>query len=457
MNNNDYESLSPGKLAAFDDELEFLDSIKNEARRVKVDKGHSWVVRFLPVELGAGRRFYGRIAQHWIQRRPIVCPRFTHPDFGGQKDAPCRLCDETERLNRAANRTVSTYGFKCRSNPQWLTYTLVFEKDDGRGNNQVVKGDDRWNPYEFWLNKSIFEYVYSLYRRGLDRGSQHSILDLVSGNDFLVTMTSRELKIQREDSRPITNPENSEKFQQIVDKIWSNIMLPKIQIPSDDEIEMAVQRLHDGVAGLRNEGRQRSGDYDNLGDDDNPPPRRSRDVDDNPPPRRSRDVDVDDDNRRGSGPSQTLAPAPRQAALPSRSVEQLTVASPARVSATKTLPPPPMSRQVQAPPSVSRLVSGGPPAVAQMTTAPHGGQPAAVSGPAVSSVDDDENVTVEETDLAPEALEVPPDVTQDEHGEPPPPIAPPPITAGARSPINKDRLRRGIAAARAGKYPLRLP
>src|SRR5437879_2927015 len=89
--------------------LEFMRDLENErkiaaqgnkVRRVKIEEGESWLVRFLPYPMNKEGRFYARIAHHWIRRKPVLCIRNTGPAFGGDPAYDCPICAVVERLHQ---------------------------------------------------------------------------------------------------------------------------------------------------------------------------------------------------------------------------------------------------------------------------------------------------------------------------------------------------------------------
>ena len=80
--------VDPKILARMKKDMSFINS-RLSSPRIKLEKGHSIVVRFLPARLGPDKMWYARVAQHWLNEVPITCPRLTGDDFGGALDAYC--------------------------------------------------------------------------------------------------------------------------------------------------------------------------------------------------------------------------------------------------------------------------------------------------------------------------------------------------------------------------------
>lgn len=129
MNRSTPTKIDPEMLGELNYEQQFTQSISSARRQVKIEKGKSWRIRYLPAKLGPKHTFFARIAKHWLATKPILCPRQTSPAFGGDPDAFCPVCDKSNELNDSANQAESQLGYEVRSAPQWLVYCVVFEKD----------------------------------------------------------------------------------------------------------------------------------------------------------------------------------------------------------------------------------------------------------------------------------------------------------------------------------------
>lgn len=197
-----------------------------------------WLIRFLPAKLGPKGTWFARVAQHWLSMKPIICPRNTSPDFGGDPDADCPCCDVAARLNESPDPDVSKFGFKAFGQPQWLTYCVVFEKDGTVQNMREVL-----LPYEFAHYKSSFEELMAFYKAGLRR-SPDSVFDYRIGNDFVVTRTGKGMKLDKQDGGPIFDLKEPN-FKSYIEKIEAGIKLPKITIPTNDQLYIFSQKIQE--------------------------------------------------------------------------------------------------------------------------------------------------------------------------------------------------------------------
>jgi hypothetical protein len=427
-------NIDPNLLAMLDEEREFMSSTgRRQTARVKIPKGHSWLMRWLPVQLGPRKSFFARIAFHWINQRPILCVRNTGVDFGGNPESECLVCETSDKLNNHGSKKVQDIGYKARAVPQWLTYTLVFSKDDGDSDIQEIKGEERWKPQEYWLHKAVFEDIYSCYKK------RPSMLDLEKGCDFWVTNTKRGAKLDRQDPSPICR---LEKLQAIEEKIFSQIKFQSPGIPEEDAINDVVDKLNelafsrrgsdDDDRGDRRASRSRGDDTDRKsgdeyyrgesrsssreedGDDDSAEDRRetrrspradSDDSEDELTPRSASTRRVTSDEEKSPEESR---PKPRYYNEPTNSEDEGSERS-ERSAPRRVTPPPAMARS--APPARNYTPS--------------------------SSVDDEDNAPEEENDQVPPSPE-PVDDT-------PEPVQAPrsaPTTSG----LSK-RLRDGIRGA----------
>jgi len=234
MNTN----VNPQILAACDYEGQFLQAQSKGSRRVKIERGKMWLIRFLPAKLGPKGTWFARIARHWLSMKPIICPRNTSPDFGGDPDADCPCCDVATALNDSPDPEVSKFGFSAHAAPQWLTYCLVFEKD---GVAQPMR--EVLVPYEFNHYKSTFEELMAFFKAGLRR-SPDSVFDYRTGNDFVVTKTGKGMKLDKQDSGAIFELKDAN-YKSFIEKVEAGIKQPKVVIPTNEQLFIFSQKIQD--------------------------------------------------------------------------------------------------------------------------------------------------------------------------------------------------------------------
>jgi len=231
-------NVNPDILAACDYEGQYLQAQSKGSRRIKMERGKMWLIRFLPAKLGPKGTWFARIARHWLSMKPIICPRNTSPDFGGDPDADCPCCDVAQALNDSPDPEISKFGFSAHAAPQWLTFCLVFEKD---GVAQPMR--EVLVPYEFNHYKSTFEELMAFFKAGLRR-SPDSIFDYRTGNDFVVTKTGKGMKLDKQDAAPIFDPKEAN-FKSYIEKVEAGIKPPKIVIPTNEQLFIFSQKIQD--------------------------------------------------------------------------------------------------------------------------------------------------------------------------------------------------------------------
>ena len=443
-NQTDIEAaIEPNILAVLESEQAYVASTSRfgKHKRVKIPKGHEWLSRFLPVTLGPNNTFFARLAYHWIgpmsSRRPYPCRRHTAEDFGGDRNAQCEVCDAAEELNGSSDKRISSIGYKATAVPQWLMYCLIFEQSDGRDTTKIT-GDEQWQAWEFLHNKANFEDFISIYRKGLRR-CPLSVLDLVQGNDIWIKHTqTKGFTFEREDPMPIYEDyENTAKFQEIVNRIWSTIKFEPPQFPKPDALEKLALKLkefaEDGDEGNERGGEEEDGERSSRSSGGRSSRAPSRASAPTVPPRSASPAQAPVVAAPVVAAPVAKAPAPAPAA-PRVGPPAVSVAAPVAVSTAPAVAAPSAAVASAAPRVTPPRVT--PPVAA----APVAARPAAA--PTVSTVDDEEdNVTREPADPAPAAAELPPE-------QPAPPAdtaaaAPPRVAATGA--VLGDRISRGIA------------
>jgi len=309
---------------------------KRDDNNIKLEKeGDVWLIRFLPALLGIGERkkFYARIAQHWVNKRPHFCARMTPPEFGGHPDSNCPLCDLSTEIadsHRNRNRDVSMVGYRAQASSQWLTYALVWSKESKGQDAIVPEGDDRWQPYRFWLNKTNFEDMLEYWKRYRDKlilaknpASRLSIFDPDIGTDFFVKRTNNKITLQKDESRSIFDADYTDDDKAaLMEYIHSKIKMPTYNPLGSEEMNAACEKLEEAARKTEsNPAPRKARSYDGVEDapraSSRPPARPSA-----PPPRvpsrpPSRDS-VDDIEDQDAPPPRASRPPARPSAPPAR-------------------------------------------------------------------------------------------------------------------------------------------
>lgn len=243
-------AIDPEMLSQLNADDRYIQSNSRQARQVRMERGRIWKVRFLPAKLGPNKMWYARIAKHWLSKTPIFCPENTHPDFGGNPKFKCPVCAVSQTLNDSPDEQIGRFGYDCRGAAQWLTFCVVLEKDGA-----VMPIDEVVNPYEFWHYKNTWEELKGFFKSNASKGNPMSVLDYLQGFDFNVTKNANGMRLDKLDSVPIIDMAD-ENYQAYIDRIESRIRMPRLLIPTREElnvfagkVEDACQRLHEPEGG----------------------------------------------------------------------------------------------------------------------------------------------------------------------------------------------------------------
>jgi hypothetical protein len=280
-------NILPEILDGLEFESQFIQRTSGAQRRVvKLNRGDSWMLRFLPAKLGPNGRWYARIAKHWVNQRAIVCPRHTEEAYGGNPEAWCSVCDLSAHLNDERQDDVSKFGFKLRATPNWVTYCAVFEKAVQGGQAQAMSLPEVLQPYEFAHYKTTWEELTGFVKAGVRR-TPYSVLDFEKGNDFYVSKVAKGgMRLDKQDSAPIFDL-NDPKFDEHCQKLIAACKDPVVKIPDEkamDAFADKAQEEADNIARGRSAAGGRSGSRQSRDEDDLPPeddaPSRGRRYDD---------------------------------------------------------------------------------------------------------------------------------------------------------------------------------
>jgi hypothetical protein len=395
-------------------------SAKRDDHNVKLEKeGEVWLVRFLPAFLGVGerKRFFAPIAQHWVNKRPHFCARVTPPECGGDPDSHCALCDLSEDIRSSyenSNRDISTLGYKASASKQWLTYSLVWSKEAKGQEPWVAEGDEQWQPYRFWLNKTNFDDLLEYYKRFLQKrpDNRFSILDPEIGVDFIVKRANNKITLQKDEARSIY-PEGytKEDKENLLTYILDKIKMPTYRPLGSEEMDAACAKLEESVRKLESAPSRPRSSRPSV-DEDEDAPRRAPAPAPRPAPRPSAPARPaprhEAEAYEPEPPRPAPRPAPRQAApAPARPAPRpLPSAAPRSVPSAR--PPAqeiidadeiPFEFQDSQPEAPDEAPAPAPTPSSRLRQAGRQVEPEAPTRSRVeSSVDDDDNVTDEQRD-----------------------------------------------------------
>ncbi len=320
-------------MSAYEKETSLMSSMSPKVKRVKIDEGEAWLLRFLPIELPTTGLWYMRRAQHWLSREPLTCPHFTPEEYGGGEHLHCPVCDLYEELNSADHKKVRNLGYSIRPNTNYLTWCVVQEQEDARGNVNIVEGADLLKPYEYALYKDQFTQLVQWARRNARKGGGTAlgVIDLETGSDILASRGSKGTIFDKQEARPIFDLD--EDYDAKIATIWKAVKEPKISIPSEDQIEAFMAKVREKASYLEEQpeedtrDRRGGGRYDNDDDNRGRNSRRGAEDDDRSDSRGrgdSRDRNDDGGGRRSFAPrgraeeDARYEPAPRRTAAPTR-------------------------------------------------------------------------------------------------------------------------------------------
>jgi hypothetical protein len=358
MSNN----VSPNILDGLDYEHQFIQRTSGSQRRVvKLNRGDSWLLRFLPATLGPNARWYARIAKHWVNMRAIICPRHTEEAFGGHPEAYCSVCELAEHLNSERHEEVSKFGFKLRANANWVTYCAVFEKATQGGQSQPMALPEVLQPYEFAHYKTSWEELIGFVKAG-QRRCEKSVFDFEKGNDFHVSKTNKGLRLDKQDSGPIFDL-NDPNFDANCQKLLAACKDPVVKIPDEQAMDTFADKAQEeanniargrsGAAAGGRGARAPRGDEDDLPPEDDQPPARGGGGRQYAEPQQ----EAAPARARTAAPAPAAAPARRAAAPPAAAPARAAAAAPARAAAPAAAParraaapPPPPEPEQEAPP-----------------------------------------------------------------------------------------------------------
>ena len=333
---------TPEILALLREEEHHSKSAQRGERRIKLEKGKTWRIRFIPARLGPRETWFARIARHWVNFKPILCPVQTHPDFGGNPDAYCPACEMSVILNDSADDVVSKFGFKSRAGTQWLTYAIVQDMD-----GDEVTGTDLLNPYEMWHYQNTWDELKGFFKGSYTRGNPLSVLDYRRGNIFAITRTAKSTRLDKLDQCPIFD-DTDPAFESHIERVESLIKFPRLTIPTQEQLEAFAAKMEEAAYKTETGRRAPAVSDDPLTDNDDEPAAPARRPAPSPAPVVARAP-------RPATPApapvaaRPAAAAPRPAPAAARPAPAPAAARPAPAPALRPAPAPAAARPAPAP------------------------------------------------------------------------------------------------------------
>lgn len=219
----------------------------NRSTRVKIEKGHAWLVRFLPFPQGPQRTPFARYAQHWISGRPFECKRHTSPDFGGDPDAICPVCDISEQMhNEATDKADQDLFYKVQARISYRSYCLVFCKEKEGGDAQNSTDEEMLTAHEFNIPKTSFAQLAAKLERSKSRkgGSSAGLLDLETGTDLWAirdVKNSLTFDISQDGPGPIFTQDDN--YDAKLQRVWKQLKQPSFRFLPEDRLNTIADMI----------------------------------------------------------------------------------------------------------------------------------------------------------------------------------------------------------------------
>ncbi len=277
-------TVNPEILAALDEERGAMASSGRNFRQLTLKAGESALARFLPVEMGPKKTWFARIARHWgsVLKRPVLCVRQTSPNFGGNPEAPCLLCDLEAEFSQSRNKETQEDARRLGAYPRILTYLFVFETTDDRGHRLPTAQSELYVPNDYWVSKEGWKEIDHLWRRSLEKNPPFGFLDPVTGYDFTISRDRRNgYRHSREDPAPIEKNRSVDEMLSIIDKAFAKIKKVDTTPPTEEELEAMAAKVREKFESSerRPTGRGRGDSSVDRDEDDHRSSRRGDDAD----------------------------------------------------------------------------------------------------------------------------------------------------------------------------------
>jgi hypothetical protein len=296
----------------------------NKVTRIKIPKGHAWLIRFLPFAMGTRGLPYARLAQHWISSKPCYCKQHTSPEFGGDPNYECPICSVADNMyNQADNEADRDDFYSVQVRVVFTMYCVVIAKETDRGVREDSTFDEMLIPCEFNLPKTSFALLAQKIERSKARkgGSPNmGLLDLELGQDvWCIRDKMNALSFELSDDGPAPLYELNDQFDANVARLWKSMKQPNVKFLDDVRLnaiaDKVAERAFEKAASEMGEAYSNRGGSRTRGErHGGGSARGNRENDDEPRGRSSRGQSEPEISR------PTRRPAPPQTAAPSRSV-----------------------------------------------------------------------------------------------------------------------------------------
>lgn len=216
-------------------------SQSNKTARVKIDRGHAWLIRLLPFPQGPAREPFARLAQHWIGGRSLMCKTNTSPNFGGDPSYDCPICSTVGTCkNEARDDDERDEFYQVEARISYRCYCLVFRKEDDKGRAEEITGDDMLVPHEFNIAKSSFAILSAKIERSKSRqgAPPMGILDLERGCDLWAIRDKKNsltFDLSEDGPGPIFTLDDL--YDEKLARVWKQLRQPVVKFLPDDRLD----------------------------------------------------------------------------------------------------------------------------------------------------------------------------------------------------------------------------
>ena len=251
--------MTPGNIVLSSVSLADLQSeksrIANKGRtsRLKIEKGHAALLRWLPYPIDPTGRWYAHLAQHWIgaKGRPIDCKQMTDPNFGGDPSYQCPICAILKiKHDEAQGKEDKDYWFKMTAREVYRTFVIVNELEDDRGRKTQTPDEALFEPVEFNIPPSAFSELNDIVRHSMagDNAPPLGILDLERGRDVWVSRrTDNKLALKEQHDATALFPLDDQ-FDARCKRVWNRMKPVTVTFLTDEQTYAKALMIEEGKA-----------------------------------------------------------------------------------------------------------------------------------------------------------------------------------------------------------------
>jgi hypothetical protein len=270
--------------------------------------------------------------------------------MGGSVDADCPVCALAESLQVERDPVIQKIGQSLAIWPRYLTYVLVLQWIDKKGEIEDAKARDIYTPQSFEIPRTAFTELERLIKKSLVTAPGLGLVDPVLGNDVEIRVDMRNnWRLDMLAQQPLRSDLDEEALVAWTDKLCREIKLEDTTPASYDQLEEYAKHVEKQLTDAP--APTRRGRFDE-GQDQTPVPARIREpaAPPRPAPRtlpaRPPVSQVEQELDAVPG-SDEPAPPPRRAPLPAPVRPAVAPAAP------RAMTPPPARRVATPPPEAT--------------------------------------------------------------------------------------------------------